>query len=127
MSRFGDFIKQKRIELGLSLRDMESRTGISNAYLSMIESGKRPAPHPNKLKEIAIVLGIDLVELMKIAGYLDQSKKEEEELEINLQYKKAINDPEFSFGHRMKGEIDLDTKRFIVEMYRKLKHEKDTK
>lgn len=125
MGKFGEYIKQKRLKLRMSLRDVESKSGISNAYLSMIESGKRLAPHPNKLKRLASALDEKVEDLMKIAGYLDQTDQEAQETEINLEFDKVIRDPEFQFGHRMRGDLDTATKRFIVEMYKKLKRKRE--
>ena len=41
---FGMFIKNRRLELGYSLRHLASNLGISAVYLSDIETGARPAP-----------------------------------------------------------------------------------
>ena len=39
--RFGDFIKSKRLDLEITLRDMCERIGFSPAYLSDIENNRR--------------------------------------------------------------------------------------
>jgi len=39
-----EILKKHRISKGLSLRDVEKETGISNSYLSQIENGKMISP-----------------------------------------------------------------------------------
>lgn len=68
---FGDFIKAKREEKGLKMREVERKTGISQAYLSQIESGKRSTPKPDIIKKLAEGLVEDYSYLMYKAGYLD--------------------------------------------------------
>lgn len=41
---FGAFIRQKRLAKMIKLHVFASQIGISNVYLSYIETGKRPAP-----------------------------------------------------------------------------------
>ena len=41
---FGDFVRSRRCEYGLSIRQFAQNLGISAVYLSDIENGKRPAP-----------------------------------------------------------------------------------
>ena len=44
MPIFGDKIKQLRKELGLTQWEVADRTGVSNTYISAMESGRKPAP-----------------------------------------------------------------------------------
>lgn len=44
MVKFGDKIKQLRRELGLTQWQVADRTGVSNTYISALESGRKPAP-----------------------------------------------------------------------------------
>lgn len=68
-NRLGAFVRDARNQLGLSLRAVEQRTGISNAYLSQLESGKIKQPSPTILHELAEVLGVTYAEMMAHAGY----------------------------------------------------------
>lgn len=76
-------LRQRRKELRLTLRDMESRSGVSNAYISQIESGKRPNPHPQILKKLANAYQYSIEEIMRVFGYLEviEPDKETEEME----------------------------------------------
>lgn len=61
----------------LSLRAVESRTGISNAYLSQLETGKVEKPSPNYLYKLAEVYQIPYELLMEKAGYILHPPSEE--------------------------------------------------
>jgi transcriptional regulator with XRE-family HTH domain len=60
----------------LSLRAVESRTGISNAYLSQLETGKVEKPSPNYLYKLAEVYQIPYELLMEKAGYILRPSEE---------------------------------------------------
>jgi len=44
MSSFGTRIRDMRRELGLTQLQVADRTGVSNTYISALESGRKPAP-----------------------------------------------------------------------------------
>ena len=60
----GDILKKKRIDLGLSLRDVERETGIRNAHLSQIENHTISSPEMAMLWELAALYGLDYAELL---------------------------------------------------------------
>lgn len=53
---FGQYIKNKRLEKGMSLRDLAGKIGISPSYMSDIEKGRRSAPNKEKIDKIAEIL-----------------------------------------------------------------------
>lgn len=53
----------------MSLREVERLTGVSNAYLSQIESGRVREPSPNVLHKLTSLYGVDYSETMELAGY----------------------------------------------------------
>lgn len=60
--RFGDVmvaLKESRVAAGLSLADMEERTGISKSSLSQLENGKGN-PTIETLERIAKAIGVKL-------------------------------------------------------------------
>lgn len=61
---------------GLTLREVEKRTGISNAYLSQLESGTALRPSPHILHKLATLYGVPYESLMEAAGYLDRPLRE---------------------------------------------------
>lgn len=68
----GNYIRSHRIKQNIGLREMATRIGISNAYLSNLESGKHSKANPLLLKKIAEELKIDHLTLFKIIGYTNQ-------------------------------------------------------
>ncbi|USK66269.1 transcriptional repressor LexA [Peribacillus frigoritolerans] len=74
---FGSYLRKLRKERGLSIRRLEEMSGVSNAYLSQIENGKRGLPSPEILKKIYEPLDVGYTELMEKAGYISTSVKSE--------------------------------------------------
>jgi transcriptional regulator with XRE-family HTH domain len=55
---------------GLSLRQVETATGVSNAYLSQLEGGRRvKEPSPVMLHKLSELYAIPYAQLMRAAGY----------------------------------------------------------
>lgn len=65
----GTFVRTARDQKQLSLRAVEKATGISNAYLSQIESGKIKQPSPNILHKLCELYEISYSNVMHLAGY----------------------------------------------------------
>jgi transcriptional regulator with XRE-family HTH domain len=63
------YLKTLRGANGLSLRDVEKKTGVSNALLSQLESGKVKQPSPITLYKIAEAYGVPYETLMQKTGY----------------------------------------------------------
>lgn len=70
---FGAYLKKLRKEKGLSIRRLEEMSGVSNAYLSQLENGKRGLPSPEILKKIHQPLDVGYFGLMEKAGYISSS------------------------------------------------------
>ena len=65
----GQALKEGRQRKDMTLREVERATGISNGYLSLLESDAVRSPSPNHLHKLAGVYGIGYSFLMKLAGY----------------------------------------------------------
>lgn len=65
----GPFLKRARNSLGISLREVEARTEVTNGYLSQIENQLIAKPSPNVLFELAELYGIDYADLLNRAGH----------------------------------------------------------
>lgn len=65
----GETLKTARLKAGLTLRAAEGETGISNGYLSQLESDAVKTPSPRHLYQLARVYGIAYQTLMSDAGY----------------------------------------------------------
>ncbi|WP_304681503.1 helix-turn-helix domain-containing protein [uncultured Clostridium sp.] len=72
--KFGEYIKDKRLEKGISLRELASRVGISPSYMSDIEKGRRNAPNKEKVDKIAEVLFYSEEEINKLYDLAGESK-----------------------------------------------------
>jgi transcriptional regulator with XRE-family HTH domain len=69
MENYGEYIKALRESKGLTLREVEKKTGISNAYLSQLESTKIKQPSPTTLYKLAELYGVRYEVLMEKVGY----------------------------------------------------------
>jgi transcriptional regulator with XRE-family HTH domain len=63
------FLRTARERKGLTLRAVEQATGVSNAYLSQIESGKIKQPSPIVLHKLCQLYGVSYADAMRSAGY----------------------------------------------------------
>ena len=89
----GEYIRSKRVEKGIGLREMAEHLSISPAYLSNLESGKHPMVNPLLLKKISRKLNIDHLKLFKMIGYTDKDM-EELKKEITSELLDEIDDVE---------------------------------
>ena len=65
----GIVLRAARTRRGLSLRDVERRTGIRNAHLSQIETDTIAKPEMALLWELASVYELDFPRLLALAGH----------------------------------------------------------
>jgi transcriptional regulator with XRE-family HTH domain len=68
----GDFLRQQRHSAQLSLRQLATRAGVSNPYLSQVERGLR-RPSAEVLQQLAKALQISSTALYTRAGLLDDA------------------------------------------------------
>lgn len=73
---FGGYIRQKRQERMLRLNAFAKQVGISNVYLSYIESGKRPAPSQPILLKISNVLKLSPEESDRMYALAELSRRQ---------------------------------------------------
>ncbi|MCE7923103.1 MAG: XRE family transcriptional regulator [Haliscomenobacteraceae bacterium CHB4] len=69
MSDYGSYFKALREAKSLTLREVEKQTGISNAYLSQLETGKVKQPSPLNLHKLAQLYEVPYETLMEKVGY----------------------------------------------------------
>ena len=65
----GNYLKNARKRRHLTLRIVEKRTSISNAYLSQLENEKITKPSPVILNKLAECYKVSYNRLMELAGY----------------------------------------------------------
>ena len=69
-STLGITLKQLRKEKGLTIKDLADKIGVSQPFLSQIETAKRKAS-PELLGKIAEAVNVSYFDLLKIAGHND--------------------------------------------------------
>lgn len=68
-NQLGFFLQSAREQKQLSLRAVQKAIGVSNAYLSQIESGKIKQPSPTILHKLSELYEVSYEEITKLAGY----------------------------------------------------------
>lgn len=69
MKRLGLLLADARRRRKLTLRAVEESAGISNAYLSQMETGKVGAPSPVVLHKLSELYGLSYATVLQEAGY----------------------------------------------------------
>lgn len=72
MKSLGQTIRAARELMGLTLRQVEEATQISNAYLSQLENDKIKKPSASVLYKLANVLNVELDNLLAASGIIEQ-------------------------------------------------------
>lgn len=65
----GTMLRNARASAGLSLRAVEARVGVSNAYVSQLEGAKIKQPSPQILHKLCELYGADYQAALEFAGY----------------------------------------------------------
>lgn len=117
---FGQFLKSLREQKGVSLIDVEKATGISNAYLSQLETGsRRRLPMPERLRLLGNFYSVSMKELLEKAGYYEAKEiKETFKDQIDSDFLHVIHDPQFQTGRLIYPDrVSADIKRFVIDTY----------
>lgn len=69
LESLASLLRESRERLGLTLREVEAKTEISNAYLSQIEGAKIKQPSPQVLHKLCSLYGCSYAAAMEMAGY----------------------------------------------------------
>ena len=118
----GYYIKNKRLQKNIGLREMAELLQISPAYLSNLESGKHSMTNPLLLKKISKVLNIDHLKLFKIIGYTDKDMSDLKK-EIMSELINEISDIEL--GKIIEELMKMETEKvFLVKQYIELLNKK---
>ena len=68
---FGDFLRTKRLEKGVSFRELADIINVTAPYISDIEKGRRNAPVMDKLEKLSEYFGLseeEKTEMFDLAG-----------------------------------------------------------
>ncbi len=125
MSRIGNYLKKLRRAKGLTLLQVTKLSRVSVGYLSEIEQGKRPSPHPDILKRLAPIYGASVEELMTVAGYLPRKETPRilsRDDEIAWAFNTVLRDPEFGpfIDHERALFMPTELKLKLIRTYEKM-------
>lgn len=73
--KFGEVIRTTRKELNMTREELAAECRISEGYLKQIENGESIPADETVIKELAAILGLDLLTLFSLAGRLPNVAK----------------------------------------------------
>jgi SOS-response transcriptional repressor LexA len=76
MNNLGEFLKDKRVAIGLSLREASQRTGVSHTHIRDIEGG-RSVPSFDMVMRLLDAYGINMSDFLRETGHLPDNLKTE--------------------------------------------------
>lgn len=82
--KFGEFMRKLREDRKLTLRQVEERAKISNAYISQIERGDRGVPNFKTLTKLAEAYGVDVAALTQAAEDARKGEKIKETPDVQF-------------------------------------------
>ena len=65
----GSYLRMLRVQRGLTQRQIEARSGVSNPYISQLEQNRGARPSARILQALADCYDVDWLELMRLAGH----------------------------------------------------------
>jgi transcriptional regulator with XRE-family HTH domain len=77
MNGFGDRVRSRRIELGITLRRFADMLGVSPTYVSGFEKGALASPTPERIRAIAEILQTDSGELISLGSRWNDAMAED--------------------------------------------------
>lgn len=75
IGQFAVHLRRAREKAGLTQAALAARCGLTGSYISLMESGKKPAPSDRVVRRIATVLSLDPEETLQVA-HLDRAPQE---------------------------------------------------
>lgn len=114
-SCFGKHLRELRIKRGLSVRRLAQMAGVSNAYVSQVETGSRRVPSPRILKRLAEPLGIAPDELLDIAWQVSSPRLKWPQTTIDIS--ELLKQGNLTFGGFPLSSEDVEKLRGYLERY----------
>jgi HTH-type transcriptional regulator, competence development regulator len=112
----GEKVRATRQRKGMNQKELAKASGITPATVSRVEKGQVKQLKSDALKRLARALGVTIDELVD----LDPSEEER----IDKLFEFVSLDPEFKYGTRLTGNLSTEAKRFIIELYEKIRDKK---
>lgn len=113
----GEFLRKKREELGYSTNQLLMKTDIDKSDISRIENGKKRKLNPIYLKKLAKALNIDIIELFKMVGYLDEDIEihtKKESFEIKKLIREVVYIPVYGKASAGNGYLNLEQEIYKI-------------
>lgn len=130
LSNLGEYIRRKRLDKDISIRQLAKYTGVSAAYISQIENNYRTNPTPHVLRSFADGLGIPyedfLLELDKITKteiserqyfyeqHIENEDRQMKEKENDL-FRLLTNETRIYFKGKLLNSDEINKVRTILE------------
>ena len=75
LTEYGKLVRKHRIDRGMTLREMAAALGMSPAFLSATETGRKPVPK-ELAERIAACLQLDIAQRAELIKAIEKSKQE---------------------------------------------------
>lgn len=116
MKSLGEFIKNRRLDLNLTLDQLALLVGSTKSYLSRLENNRIKHPNTDLLKKLSKQLDISYNQLIIHSGYMDKDSLDfpkPKEYNGNLQTSKIIMIKEEDIWIENKKLSDYEKQRFL--------------
>ncbi|TVZ26098.1 transcriptional regulator with XRE-family HTH domain [Gillisia sp. Hel_I_86] len=100
MNSLGATLKEARKNVGLTLRQVEDNSGISNAYLSQLENEKIKNPSANILYKLSALYRVPLKTFLSSAGIIDKKNEEKDSANDSFVQKVAFSSEDMTFDEK---------------------------
>lgn len=111
-----DLIRNKRLELGLTMKELADRVGVSEGTVSRWEAGKISNMKRDKIALLARVLGIQPEEIME----WDENKADDDKYYLNAEARELaqflFENPEYKILFDASKKVKKEDIQFIKDM-----------
>lgn len=108
--KLANIIKERRNEMDISTRKLAEKIGISHAEISRFENGLKPSFYFIPFVKMCKVLDLDLMDLLKEVGLLDEPIDKKYEVKIT-----NINEDYFEIMAKDEKEAAIIVAKFVIE------------
>ena len=116
-TELGNYIRQRLKEIGMSGREAARRMGISHSYFFNVVTGRIKRPGPGFCRNLAGVLGVSTITILRIAGHLPYDEEDDAVVE---ELRPMIEDPLFLEFARQYVQLPEMAQRVLVAIFREI-------
>jgi transcriptional regulator with XRE-family HTH domain len=114
-----DRLKAARRRKEWSQRDLARESGVPYTTIWRLENGRTAEPKMGVLQKLSDALDTSIDYLVGSTQSMETDSALLEVDKVERAYEFARGDTDFQFGTRLRGELSIEAKRFIVELYEK--------